>query len=127
MNVEVIGKRKLEVGLVVPAKYDPFTRNKQIAMILDEELAKWKKLYKSCLELKHQLKNIYRMLPAYQQNTVSTEQNTVNYQIACCFLLLSFKREGSLCKKKTIWGGAFTQEGHLKERGCLLEKMQYVL
>ena len=66
MNVEVIGKRKLEVGLVVPAKYDPFTRNEQIAMILDEELAKWKKLYKSFLELKHQLKNIYRMLPAYQ-------------------------------------------------------------
>ena len=41
MNVQVIGKKKLEVGLVVPAKYDPFTRNKQIAMILDEELAKW--------------------------------------------------------------------------------------
>ena len=52
INVEVIGKRKREVGLVVPAKYNAFTRNKKIAMVLDEELAKRKKLYKSCLELK---------------------------------------------------------------------------
>ena len=56
INVEVIGKRKREVGLVVPAKYNAFTRNKKIAMVLDEELAKRKKLYKSCLELKHQRK-----------------------------------------------------------------------
>ena len=66
INVEVIGKRKCEVGLVVPAKYNAFTRNKKIAMVLDEELAKHKKLYKSCLELKHQRKNIYRMFPVYQ-------------------------------------------------------------
>ena len=66
INVEVIGKRKCEVGLVVPAKYNAFTRNKKIAMVLDEELAKRKKLYRSCLELKHQWENIYRMFPVYQ-------------------------------------------------------------
>ena len=54
INVEVIRKRKRDVGLVVPAKCNAFTRNKKIAMVLDEELAKRKKLYKSCLELKHQ-------------------------------------------------------------------------
>ena len=54
INVEVIGKRKREVELVVPAKYNAFTRKKH------------KKLYKSCLELKHQRKNIYRMFPVYQ-------------------------------------------------------------
>ena len=48
INVEVIGKRKREVGLIVPAKYNAFTRNKKIAVVLDEELAKLKKLYKSC-------------------------------------------------------------------------------
>ena len=66
INVEVIGKRKREVGLVVPAKYNAFTRNKKITMVFDEELAKRKKLYKSCLELKHQWKNIYRQFPVYQ-------------------------------------------------------------
>ena len=66
INVEVIGKRKHEVGLAVPAKYSAFTRNKKIAMVLDEELAKCKKLDKSYLELKHQRKNIYRMFPVYQ-------------------------------------------------------------
>ena len=66
INVEVIEKRKREVGLVVPAKYNAFTRNKKIAVVLDEELAKCKKLYRSCLELKHQRKNIYRMFPVYQ-------------------------------------------------------------
>ena len=65
INVEVIGKRKPEVGLAVPVKYSAFTRNKKIAMVLDKELAKRKNLYKSCLELKHQRKNIYRMFPVY--------------------------------------------------------------
>ena len=65
ISLEVIGKRKREVGLAVPAKYNAFTRNKKIAMVLDEELAKRKKLYKSYLELKHQWKNIYRMFPVY--------------------------------------------------------------
>ena len=45
INSEVIGKRKREVGLAVPAKYHAFTRNKKIAMVLDEKLAKRKKLY----------------------------------------------------------------------------------
>ena len=44
ISVEVIGKRKREVGLAVPAKCNAFTRNKKIAMVLDEELAKCKKL-----------------------------------------------------------------------------------
>ena len=68
INVEVIGKRKREVGLVVPVKYNAFTRNKKIALVLvlDEEFAKRKKLCKSCLELKHQRKNIYRMFHVYQ-------------------------------------------------------------
>ena len=44
INIEVIGKRKREVGLVVPTKYNAFTKNKKIAMVLNKELAKHKKL-----------------------------------------------------------------------------------
>ena len=44
-----MGKRKHEVRLVVPAKYNAFTRSKKIAMVLAEGLAKLKKLYKSYL------------------------------------------------------------------------------
>ena len=66
ISIEVIGKRKGDVGLVVPAKCNGFTRNKKIAMVMDEELAKHKKLYKPCLELKHLQKNIYRMFPVDQ-------------------------------------------------------------
>ena len=62
ISVEVIGKRK-QVEHVVPAKCNAFTSSKKIAMVLDE--AKHKKLYKFCLELKHQRKNIYRMIPLY--------------------------------------------------------------
>ena len=43
INIEVIGKRKCEAGLVVLSKYNAFTRNKKIAMVLDKELAQHKK------------------------------------------------------------------------------------
>ena len=66
VNVEIIGKRKREVGLVVPAKYDALTKNKKISMVLEKELSKRKNMYKSCLELKHQQKKIYRMFPVYK-------------------------------------------------------------
>ena len=39
VNVEIIGKRKREVGLVVPAKYDALTKNKKISMVLEKELS----------------------------------------------------------------------------------------
>ena len=38
INFEVIEKRNREIGIVVPTKYNAFTKNKKIAMILDEEL-----------------------------------------------------------------------------------------
>ena len=66
VNVEIIGKRKLEVGLVVPAKYDALTKNKKISMVLEKELSKRKNMYKSCLELKHQQIKIYPMFPVYK-------------------------------------------------------------
>ena len=70
INFEVIGKRKHEVGLVVQAKCNTFTRKKD-TMVLNEKLARRKKLSKSCLELKHQRKNIYRVFPVYQyQNRI---------------------------------------------------------
>ena len=40
----MIRKIKYEVGVVVPAKYNALTRNKKIAMVLDEELPKRKKI-----------------------------------------------------------------------------------
>ena len=64
-NVEVTGKCKREVGLVVPAKFSALTKDKKTAKVLDKELFKRKTRYKCCLELIHQQKNVYRMFPIY--------------------------------------------------------------
>ena len=50
MTVEVTGKRKREVGLVVPAKFNALTKDKKIAEVLDRELSKRKRRYISCFE-----------------------------------------------------------------------------
>ena len=65
MTVEVTGKRKWEIGLVVPAKFNALTKDKKTAKVLDKELLKRKTRYKSCLELIHQQKNVYRMFSIY--------------------------------------------------------------
>ena len=65
MTVEVTGKRKREVELVVLAKFNALTKDKKSAKVLDKELFKRKTRYKSCLELIHQQKNVYRMFPIY--------------------------------------------------------------
>ena len=44
INVEIVGKIKREVGLVVRAKCNAFTRNKKTAMVLDQERTKRKNL-----------------------------------------------------------------------------------
>ena len=66
INVEVIGKRKREVGLVVPPNTMLLQGTKRYQWYWMRNLLSAKKLYKSCLELKHQRKNIYRMFPVYQ-------------------------------------------------------------
>ena len=53
IRVTVIGKRKREIGLVVPAKYDCQTNDKRFASVLDGEIQKRKNMYKT-LELYHQ-------------------------------------------------------------------------
>ena len=73
MTVEVTGKRKREVGLVVPAKFNAVTKDKKTTKVLDKELFKRKIRYKSCLELIHQQKNVYRMFPVY--NVLSIMNN----------------------------------------------------
>ena len=65
LTVEVTGKRKREVGLVVPAKFNALTKDKKIAEVLDRELSKRKRRYISCFELKHEEKKLYRMFPVY--------------------------------------------------------------
>ena len=65
ITVEVTGKRKREVGLVVRAKFNALTKDKKTARVLDKELFKMKTRYKSCLELMHQQKNVYLMFPIY--------------------------------------------------------------
>ena len=40
LAIEVTGKRKREVGLVVPAKFTALTKDKRVAMVLDEEKEK---------------------------------------------------------------------------------------
>ena len=63
--VEILGKRKCEVGLVVTAKYNAFTTNRRDAKILDAELSKRRTLFVS-LELIHKEKKTYRMFPVYK-------------------------------------------------------------
>ena len=63
ITVKVTGKRKREVGLVVPAQFNGLTKEKKVAMVLDAEISKRKKRYESFLELKHQVKRNYRMFP----------------------------------------------------------------
>ena len=54
IKVTITGKRKREVGLVVPEKYD-YTRCKRTAKVLDEEIAKKKEKFVT-LELWQQKK-----------------------------------------------------------------------
>ena len=62
--VEITGKRKREIGLVVPAKFSARTNCSRIAKVLDEELVKVKEKFSS-LELKHRKKGLYRKFPVY--------------------------------------------------------------
>ena len=64
IKVTVIGKRKHEIGLVVPAQYDCYTKIKRISVVLDKDLRKRKEKY-STLELFHQNKNYYRKFPVF--------------------------------------------------------------
>ena len=45
MTVKVTGKRKQEVGLVVPAKFNALTKDKKTAKVLDKKLFKRKTRY----------------------------------------------------------------------------------
>ena len=87
INVVVTWKTKLEVGLVVPVKCNAFTRNKNVAIVLDEELPKRKRLYKSCLELKHQRKKFIGCF-LYINNNDRIEYNTLS---SCMLFLVLFK------------------------------------
>jgi len=60
----VTGKRKREVGLVVPCQYIAETDSGRLARILDEQLHAKKEKYKA-LELKHRKKGTYRKFPLY--------------------------------------------------------------
>ena len=62
--VEITGKRKREVGLVVPAKFSARTNCSRTAKVLHEQLVKIKEK-SSTLELKHRKKGLYRKFPVY--------------------------------------------------------------
>ena len=62
--VEVIGKQKREVGLVVSAKFPARTKCSRTARVLDEQLLKTKEQF-STLEFKHRKKELHRKFPIY--------------------------------------------------------------
>ena len=62
--VEVIGKPKLEVELVVPAKFSAGTKCSRTAKVLDEQLLKMEEQF-STLEFQHRKKGLYRKFPIY--------------------------------------------------------------
>ena len=63
--VEITGKRKRQVGLVVPVKFFARTKCGRTAKVLDEQLLKVKQHF-STLELKHRKKGLYRKFPIYR-------------------------------------------------------------
>ena len=65
LKVEVLRKRKREVRLVVPAKYNAFTTKRQIAKILDTKLSTRKELF-VLLELILKEKRSYCSFLIYQ-------------------------------------------------------------
>ena len=72
VEVEILGKRKLEVGLVVPLRYNACAMAKlqrwtwQTTKIIDSELSKCKKSY-VFLDLLRKGKRSYCPFPIYQQ------------------------------------------------------------
>ena len=53
-----------EVGLVVPATYEAYSKNQKNAIIFDQELAKRRGKF-STLNLKHKPKTIFRAFPIF--------------------------------------------------------------
>ena len=65
IKVKVIGKRKREIGLPIPATFKPHTENKKTAEIFNTELAKWRKMF-TTFELKHEPKRFFREFPVFE-------------------------------------------------------------
>ena len=53
-----------EMGLVVPASFETYTKSKKDAITLDKEMAKRKEMF-STLDIKHKQKKFYRRFPIY--------------------------------------------------------------
>ena len=64
IKVKVIGKRKREVGVVIPATFITHTENQRTAEIFDTELAKRRKMF-TTFELKDKPKRFFRGFPAF--------------------------------------------------------------
>ena len=65
VKAEILGKRKREVELVVPAKYNYFMAKRQTAKILDAKILKCKDLFVSPELLRKQQRSD-RTFPVYQ-------------------------------------------------------------
>ena len=74
INAEITGKRRREVGLVVPAKLSFETNNRKCAEILEEELLKRREKF-STLELKFKKKGLYRKFPVYKKIKIEKKKN----------------------------------------------------
>ena len=59
--MKVIGERKREVGLVIPATFVAHTENKRTTEIFDTEHGKRRKIFRT-FELKHKPKRFFRAL-----------------------------------------------------------------
>ena len=64
IKMKVIGKRKREVGLVIPVKFTAHTENKRTAENFDAKLAKRHKM-STTFELKHKPKILNRAFPVF--------------------------------------------------------------
>ena len=64
VNVQVTGKRKREVRLVVPARYHMYTGDIRCARVLNTELGKIKTVYPT-LELKYDPKTEFYKMPFF--------------------------------------------------------------
>ena len=124
MKVTVIGKRKREIGLVVPAQYDCYTKIKRISVVLDKDLRKRKEKYLT-LELFHQNKNYYRKFPVFSEKNKWSDTIYFVFLSSKYLTPILIKNPGFSTAKSVKKCLLFPANIEAGRRGCLLEDSRF--
>ena len=120
IKVIVIGKRKREIGLVVPAKFDCYTSNKKISTVLDEQLSKRKDKFKT-LEVHHKKKKIIANFHTLYDDKIFEKTIYIYIYVICDMLFLNrlffpcslfpFCWKCNISNKRPFLGGGVNKRG----------------